>query len=257
VANPTFGLAVLLDGSASKAAVKRLIESIDTYFPSSNVSNVALSLSPATICLHFCVDFSVYGRASLTQLENEVKKSGGRFIELLRIPEDKRDAFRAQFLVPAGISPVSFGHLNQTVRPIEEHLTKLAASNQVGRAPATNQPSPPASAQTRNRAATQRQSPRYSVNLEVHFQTESDFAREHVRNISSGGIFVTTEERPRLNSELGLRIRLPNGQLLQTTARVVHHLEQPSPGGVGLAFNQDDPEFGRTLEEYLAGLEKK
>ena len=41
--NPTFGLAVLWDGVASPAAAKKLIDSVETFFPSSHVSNVALT----------------------------------------------------------------------------------------------------------------------------------------------------------------------------------------------------------------------
>jgi uncharacterized protein (TIGR02266 family) len=217
------------------------------------VSNVALTLSPATACLHFSVDFSVYSRGALNQLESEVKKSGGRLIELLRIPEEKREAFKAQFLLPPGGAPMTFSHLKLTARPLEEHLVKLAAADHVRRVPVITQPSAPARAPL----PQQRQSPRFSVNLEVHFQTESDFVREHASNLSKGGIFLNTKERPPLNSELGLKIRLPNNELIQTTARVVHHVEQPAPGGVGLAFNQDDSGFEQMLENYLAGLDKK
>jgi uncharacterized protein (TIGR02266 family) len=214
---------------------------------------VALTLSSATACLHFSVDFSVYSRGVLNQLEGAVKKSGARLIELLRIPEEKREAFRAQFLLPPGGAPMTFSHLKQTARPLEEHLLKLAAANNVRKVPVITQPSAPARASP----SQLRQSPRFSVNLEVHFQSESDFVREHASNLSKGGIFLNTKDRPPLNSELGLKIRLPNDQLIQTTARVVHHVEQPPPGGVGLAFNQPDPVFERMLENYLAGLDKK
>ena len=251
MANPTFSLAILWDASASAPAVQRVVENLETTFEGSAVSNLAVIQLPSMACLHFTVDFCAYSRATLTQLESDTTKSGGRFIELLRIPEDKREAFKAQFLTPAQGSNLACGSFKECGRPLAEHLGKLAA----GRAEVpTVKPSP---ARPRQTGPDARQAPRFDVNLQVEFDTEADFAREHATNISKGGVFVRTTQRPALNSELGLRIKLPNGQVLQTPARVVHVVDHPENGGVGLAFSREDPAFGGALDQYLAEIQKK
>mgnify|MGYP001764993945 CR=1 FL=1 len=47
---------------------------------------------------------------------------------------------------------------------------------------------------------------------------------------------------------------LPNGERLQGDAVVVHVVDDPYKGGVGLAFLSDDPTFADTLDRYLASL---
>ncbi len=250
MATPTFALAILWDGTASPQAVQRVFENLETSFEPSVVSNLALTQSPALACLHFTVDFSAYSRATLAQLESETKKSGGRFIELLRIPEDKRDAFKAQFLMPPQGSPLACRNFKECSQPLAEHLARLAS----GRVDVPMVKPPP---QPRQDSSSTRQAPRFNVNLQVEFDTEADFAREHTINISKGGVFVRTTQRLGLNSELGLRIKLPNGQMIQTPARVVHVVDHPQNGGVGLAFSREDPQFIDVLEKYLAEIQKK
>jgi uncharacterized protein (TIGR02266 family) len=249
VGTPQFALAILWDATAPAAAVQRVLESLDEHFEPKLVSNIALTLSPAMACLHFSVDFSAYNRTALSQLESEAKKSSGRFIEMLRIPEDKREGFKAQFLSPPQGVPLACESFKECKRPLLEHIEKLVS----GRAATPVVKPPPRTTSY----PTARQSPRFNVNLQVDFENASDFAREHASNISKGGLFVRTSQRPALNSELGLRIKLPNGQVLQTSARVVHVVDHPQHGGVGLAFSREDPLFMETLDRYLAEVQKK
>ncbi len=251
VAAPTFALAILWDGTAAPPAVQRVLETLETHFEPSVLSNLALTLSPTLACLHFTADFSAYARATLTELEAETKKSGGRFIELLRIPEEKRDAFKAQFLLPPQGAPLSCGSFKECSRPLIEHLGKLAS----GRADVPVAKPPPQ--QRQGQGPTTRQAPRFNVNLQLEFETEADFVREHAGNISKGGVFVRTAQRPALNAELGVRIKLPNGEVIQTSARVVHVVDHPKTGGIGLAFSREDPLFTSKLDKYLAEIQKK
>jgi len=252
VGKPTFTLALLWDATSSPATVKQLVESLDSHFPSPNVSNIAVTLSPAMACLHFSVDFSLYAKNTLAQVDSEVKASGGRFVELLRIPEDKREVFKTEFLLPAHGAPSTFNHLKDCGRPIQEHLTKLARGTQQATVvqPTTRVASQPSQ-------GSKRQATRFNCDLQVEFRTDQGLVREHAANISTGGIFVRTSQRPSLDSELGLKVWLPNGQLLQTTVRVVHILDQPVPGGLGLAFSRDDRDFMRMIERYFSPSQKK
>ncbi len=250
---PTFGLAMLWDAKASPAKAKELVEALDSYWPASSTSNLALTLFPAMACFHFSVQFSAYARGTLAQVDTEVQKSGGRFIELLRIPEEKREAFRLQFLMPARGEPSSFSTFSEVARAVHDHLAKITSQETaVPRGQKQSSPKEPYAG-----FANARQQPRYNVNLEVEFSTESDFVKEHALNLSKGGVFIKTKQRPPLNSELGLKLRLPNGQVIETHARVVHVVENPLNGGLGLSFAGDDPVFAKNLEKYLATLEKK
>jgi uncharacterized protein (TIGR02266 family) len=95
---------------------------------------------------------------------------------------------------------------------------------------------------------------RFPVNLEMEFRTELDFVREHATNISNGGLFVRTAHRPPMDTIVKVDVRLPNGERLQGEALVVHVVDDPYKGGVGLAFLSDDPTFAETLDRYLASL---
>lgn len=95
---------------------------------------------------------------------------------------------------------------------------------------------------------------RFPVHLEMEFRTELDFVREHATNISNGGLFVRTAHRPPMDSIVRVDLKLPNGDRLEGDALVVHVVDDPYKGGVGLAFLSDDPSFAETLDRYLASL---
>src|SRR5262249_51176648 len=228
-------------------AVLRVLEELAAQIEPSLVSNLSLALSPSIACLHFSAAFSAYSRAALNQLEAETIKSGGHFVELLRIAEDKRGAFKAQFLTPPQSSPLLRNSFKDCAQPLLEHLAKLGSVS--GSAPEAARGSPPHSPSGR------RQGPRFNVNLQVEFATEDDFVREHATTISKGGLFLRTSQRPSLNSELKLRLKLPNGELIETMARVVYVRDQPDQG-VGLAFCREDSAFREAMNRYLAVLQR-
>jgi uncharacterized protein (TIGR02266 family) len=95
---------------------------------------------------------------------------------------------------------------------------------------------------------------RFPVHLEMQFRTELEFVREHATNISNGGLFVRTAHRPPMDSVVTVDVMLPNGERLAGDAVVVHVVDDPYKGGVGLAFLSDDPSFAETLDRYLASL---
>jgi uncharacterized protein (TIGR02266 family) len=99
-----------------------------------------------------------------------------------------------------------------------------------------------------------RRARRFPVMLEMEFRTELDFVREHATNISNGGLFVRTAHRPPIDTIVTVDLKLPNGERLQGDAMVVHVVDDPYKGGVGLTFLSDDPSFAETLDRYLASL---
>ncbi|WP_241758720.1 TIGR02266 family protein [Pyxidicoccus parkwayensis] len=100
----------------------------------------------------------------------------------------------------------------------------------------------------------QRRGRRFAVKLELEFRTNLDFVREHALNISNGGLFVRTAHRPQPDSVVTVDVKLPDGKRLQGDAVVVHVVDDPYTGGVGLAFLSDDATFSQTLDQYLASL---
>ncbi|MBW2701136.1 MAG: PilZ domain-containing protein [Deltaproteobacteria bacterium] len=56
---------------------------------------------------------------------------------------------------------------------------------------------------------SERREKRYSVSLKVTYETASDFIIDYTRNISSGGIFITSKSSPTLNSRLSFRLHPP------------------------------------------------
>lgn len=101
--------------------------------------------------------------------------------------------------------------------------------------------------------AERRRAPRYAVRLEVAFKTNEAFVREYATNISKGGLFIQTTERPAVNSEVLVVLQLPSGQAVEVGGRVVCHVPGPAPGGVGLAFNERAKSLV-ALSEYLTSL---
>nr|WP_227026879.1 TIGR02266 family protein [Corallococcus soli] len=212
------------------------------------------------------VEVPGYPRAAVERLGEEVRKSGGTFVELWRLPKAERDALRSRTL--AGGTPFTGDERAQAAQELQQHLEALAARGPPPSAPVPlTAPAPEvAPAPTRGgepyRApeeapqedGPQRRGRRFAVKLELEFRTELDFVREHALNISNGGLFVRTAHRPPQDSVVTVDVKLPNGQRLQGEALVVHVVDAPYTGGVGLAFLSDDATFSRTLDDYLASL---
>jgi uncharacterized protein (TIGR02266 family) len=133
----------------------------------------------------------------------------------------------------------------EPIEPIEEVVE--AVEEQPAPAPAAAPEAAPSGPENRRYK-------RFPVNLEMEFRTELDFVREHATNISNGGLFVRTAHRPPMDTIVKVDVKLPNGERLQGEALVVHVVDDPYKGGVGLAFLSDDPSFADTLDRYLASL---
>lgn len=199
--------------------------------------------------LELKLEMTGYPRQAVERIAQGVKDSGGTFVELWRLPKHERDAFRAASLSGDTRAVEDF---TAAARVLREHLEGLAAlppaepvSVSLEEAP------PPAPAEV---SEGQRRGRRFAVKLELEFRTELEFVREHALNISNGGLFVRTAHRPLPDSVVTVDVKLPNGERLQGDALVVHVIDDPYAGGVGLAFLTEDPSFVETLDRYLASL---
>ncbi|HYO73354.1 MAG TPA: TIGR02266 family protein [Archangium sp.] len=271
--------------------MRELVEGLGALLPPPKPPGIVVALREAEATLELKLEAPSYPRTALEELTQQVQQSGGTLVELWRLPKAARDAFRNDSLTGPdtheledyeAAAIVLHGHLQQlAVRepvpegppsgpasvPIDYFATGGNAAATPAPAEAPEAPPPeaadagpaPETAPEASRAAyetfdTQRHGRRFAVKLEMVFRTELDFVREHATNISNGGLFVRTAHRPPVDSVVTVQVKLPNGERLQGDALVVHVVDDPYKGGVGLAFLTDDPTFAETLDRYLASL---
>ncbi|WP_420810030.1 TIGR02266 family protein [Corallococcus macrosporus] len=258
------------------------VEGIGEVLTSAQSLQLVVALRPEEAGIELKVEAPGYPRSAVERLAEDAKRSGGTFVELWRLPKAERDAFRATTFV--GGTTYRGDERSAAARALQQHLATLPVSNErptapaAGGAPAAPQadaqppsdagpaaappaqtPAPPVANQphqvpVRPADGPQRRGRRFAVKLEMEFRTELDFVREHALNISNGGLFVRTAHRPLPDSVVTVDVKLPNGERLQGDAVVVHVVDDPYTGGVGLAFLNDDATFAQTLDGYLASL---
>ncbi|MCY1074356.1 TIGR02266 family protein [Archangium lansingense] len=265
--------------------MRELVEGLGALLPSPKPPGILVALREAEATLELKLEAPSYPRTALESLSQQVQQSGGTLVELWRLPKAVRDEFRTHSLTGPdtheledfeAAAIVLHGHLQQLAvrEPVPEGPPSGPASVTIdffakgAQAPAqpetAKEPEAPAPAQveeedqegtrTYETFDTQRQGRRFAVKLEMEFRTELDFVREHATNISNGGLFVRTAHRPPVDSVVTVQVKLPNGERLQGDALVVHVVDDPYKGGVGLAFLNDEPTFAETLDRYLASL---
>jgi uncharacterized protein (TIGR02266 family) len=242
-----FGLAALWNGSARAERVRELVEGLGALLPSPKPPSLIVALRELEATLELKVEVPTYPRAAVEALTRQVQQSGGTLVELWRLAKPDRDAFRLHSLT--GPDAHTLEDYEAAAIVLHGHLQQLAIREPLPDGPPPGPPSVPTEA-----PAAQRQGRRFAVRLEMDFRTELDFVREHATNISNGGLFVRTAHRPPVDSTVTVQVKLPNGERLQGEAIVVHVVEDPYNGGVGLAFLSDDPTFAETLDRYLASL---
>lgn len=282
---PVFGLAALWNGSARAERVRELVEGLGALLPLPAPPGIVVALREAEATLELKLEAPSYPRTALEELTQQVQQSGGTLVELWRLPKAARDAFRNDSLTGPdtheledyeAAAIVLHGHLQQLAvrEPIPEGPppgpgsvtidffanAANAPAPAAAEEPEAPEPAPEAETAAQEGARSyetfdlQRHGRRFAVKLEMEFRTELDFVREHATNISNGGLFVRTAHRPPVDSVVTVQVRLPNGERLQGDALVVHVVDEPYKGGVGLAFLTDDPTFAETLDRYLASL---
>ncbi|AKF79696.1 pilus assembly protein PilZ [Myxococcus fulvus 124B02] len=257
---PVFGLAALWNGRASPELAAAVVEGLGKLLPTAQSMQLVVAMQAEQAGVELKVEAPGYPRASVEQLADEVKKSGGTFVELWRLPKAERDAFRNTTFAKGR----TFGGEERALaaRTLAQHVSALATRPEptaeptapAGPAPVATSEEDPRKVPAAPPGSPQRRGRRFAVRLELAFRTELDFVREHALNISNGGLFVRTAHRPPPDSVVTVDVTLPNGEHLQGEAVVVHVVDDPYNGGVGLAFLSDDATFSRTLDGYLASL---
>jgi uncharacterized protein (TIGR02266 family) len=247
----SFVVAFIWESPTTADTAAKTIESLLDGFDPRQVG-ISVVRRPNLVTLQLVLDFSLYSRGMLTKLQALGQQSGGHFVELLRIPEEQREAFSRQFLTPVQGEAETFDSFIVAARTVRAHLAGLGVAPLIEPPPPRASPSASAASGKPQLRAT----PRHDVVLELQFNTAAELAKEYATNISRGGLFIRTKLRPKLNTQALLSLSLPNGEVLRVIVRVVHVMDHPEHGGVGVAFEPGDDSFSVGLERYLDSLPK-
>jgi type IV pilus assembly protein PilZ len=103
--------------------------------------------------------------------------------------------------------------------------------------------------------------PRFHTGFTVRFRTAREFAREHARNISRGGIFIQTDAPPDVDEVISVQLELPDGGPPATTSGLVMHRvtredaeREGTVAGAGVQFLDADDDFRARIDAYLHKL---
>lgn len=102
---------------------------------------------------------------------------------------------------------------------------------------------------------------RFHTQFTVRFRTAREFMREHVQNISRGGVFIQTEAPPPVDEVITVQLELPDGGAPATTSGLVMHRvtkeeaeQQGIVPGIGVQFLDADDLFRERIDRYLEQL---
>lgn len=103
-----------------------------------------------------------------------------------------------------------------------------------------------------------RENHRFDFEVEVGFETDSNFYTGLTQDISSGGLFVATHNLKPVGTKFMIQFKLPGGtQTLEVEAEVRWLRETSSlhrsdgPHGMGVRFNNLSPEQKQAIESFL------
>lgn len=98
---------------------------------------------------------------------------------------------------------------------------------------------------------------RVDVDVDVTFESESNFYQGFAEDMSDGGLFIATYELRPIGSKMDVELTLPNGHIIRARAEVrwLRDLREEcadvSPG-MGLAFVDLFPEDVQAIREFIA-----
>jgi uncharacterized protein (TIGR02266 family) len=96
--------------------------------------------------------------------------------------------------------------------------------------------------------------PRIETSLEIAFKNAGIFLCSYILNLSSGGIFIRTEQPLPVDAELEMRIQLPDDpEVMQLGGRVVWTKPQSNayPAGMGVQFIGMPPVYRQKIHTFI------
>jgi uncharacterized protein (TIGR02266 family) len=237
---PSFSVVMTWRAGSADAPAEEWMRGLAGFFPRGRLMDIRVATSPAEALLLLRLQFDEYPQEFLRDVRTELRRCSGELHELLKMSDDARDAFWSDRLH----SPRPMKDFTAAATVLGAHLRLLfKATSPIPESTVEEDEAPPGT----------RRAVRYPVKLEVEFRNEREFVHEHSINLSHGGVFVRSAEKPPLGAVVEVRIKLPDGRWLETHARVAHHRDGEGRG-IGLEFQGDDPAFQRALDEYVVSL---
>ena len=100
-----------------------------------------------------------------------------------------------------------------------------------------------------------RKHPRIPKKLKSEVATPDSMTYSTARNVSDGGMFVSTPEPSSPGTELNLSLTLPDGEIIVLKGMVKwtkEESEDGSPAGMGVQFTALNPEAEKMLKSLLS-----
>ena len=96
--------------------------------------------------------------------------------------------------------------------------------------------------------------PRLAINLRITFQETGDPVNSYILNLSSGGIFIDTDDPPPIDSTLSLLFHLPDDhEPMSLEGRVVwiKQTANACPSGMGIEFTGISPFHKQKIQSFV------
>lgn len=113
-------------------------------------------------------------------------------------------------------------------------------------------------AESRSPQLERRRFERAPINAQVEYELTNSSSgpsrvRRNMANISTGGMFITTEERIRAGTRMVVRFELPNRHRVIAVSRVTYAKEGD---GLGVEFLSLDEEDFEEIQTYIASMQE-
>ena len=99
-----------------------------------------------------------------------------------------------------------------------------------------------------------RRSPRILISLEITYESGVDFLCSFLSDIGEGGVFISTSIPLEVNTQLRICFHIPGiskSLMVIGTVVWVRELENSSKPGMGIRFDEMEPEDRQRLDQFL------
>lgn len=108
-------------------------------------------------------------------------------------------------------------------------------------------------------AENERAEPRCPVSLKVAYESFNEFITEYTRNVSQGGMFISSKRKHHAGEIVDLSLSVPGiDRPLRITGEVVRVSPEgisPDGAGIGIKFRDMDAESRQILVNYIRSLD--
>ena len=106
--------------------------------------------------------------------------------------------------------------------------------------------------------AFQQREPRAPVQMDVAYEEPGRQVFSPTHDLSVSGVFLRTEEPPKVGTHLKLVFTLPpDGLFVRTRGQVVRHAADSEPDGFGLVFEDLDERIRGELRSFIRSVKAR